>query len=558
MKFVDRMKTALGFSQGAVGEASASDYATTYKLPAPNPKRNLARYQRFNSYLTELSTVMDQGRRYILDPSFAVARDQDFHRKFWRELAIAKAVWTRATNVVGGEWHLEDADENSTPLTEAIEHIIKGISRFRESLLHMSLAFFSGGEWTKIEARVENTDAIRSGVPAHWWLPKRLRLMDRSRFHLEYDDDYDVTSSSKHDTSRRTYYWTIFNPLNRRTEAIPAAEMQLYMHHTWMDFEHSFGHGWGLAWALEPHWEIKQNLLKYLVTGARRFAWPWVIWKRDEDSEPVDSGLGAAAQTDRQIMAKLLKMQNLGNLIIDKDDDLTTLDLGTAGNGLIAQALDYVDKLTVEFILGSSAAVGGHGQQAQGGAYASDAVEADASAAYIGYDRVALEETMTEQLIGRIWRNNKMNFEGMGFGGMQPPIFRLGKNKRDDPLASIEQATGLSAIGFPIVLAQLAERSGWDAATEEQQANGEALSDPMADMGMFAPPPMADPNAVPTDPNAPGGAEEDAETVPAEDTFQAAESGALARRFMATKPKGVAMTNGELLSMFSERASDGR
>jgi len=333
----------------------------------------------------------------------------------------------------------------------------------------------------RILSRFEDMDPTRTGVPAKWWVPKRLKPLDRDRFHLEFRDVRYTDGSM-----RRHWIWAIRNPIERRAELIPPAEAESYIHHVWLDTEEAYGYGYGLSDAVAVYHELKQLFVKYLATGLERFAWPWIIAKTNDMSEPVTAELGAAFKTDRKILERLAKMRLGGILHIDTEDEITTLDLGAKGNSIILQAIDYLDKMIVEVILGASAQVGGHGTQANSGAYASDKVEDSSSQAYMGYDRESLEDTINDQLIARIIKFNRANLDALGMAGMIAPRFRLGIKKRDDPMTAIAELAQLK-VAFPewkFVKSQVTERTGWDYASDEDIASGDVLesAQPIFDM----------------------------------------------------------------------------
>jgi len=538
MKFTEALSAPLKrlFKQSDPLMERAQEYREKWGLPKKTPKRDLARYQRFDNYLSDLIVQMNSSRRYILDPSFSYTRDPDYHRKVWREPVIAKAIWTRATNVVGGDWYLEDADEESAPLTEVFKQLIGKCSRFQESLIHMAFAFFTGSEWCKIDPKFDAIDPLKMGSKDQWWFMQRLRPMDRSRFHLEFHDEED----------RRYWEWAIGNPILARTEVIPPEEWHLYVRHVWLDWEHQYGYGWGIGDGMAVNWEIKQTLKRYLATGLERFAWPWIIVKTDEESEPVTASLGASHVTDRLVFEKIRKMRQAGILRMDTSDEITTLDMGTTGNQIILNAIDYIDKENVEYILGASAQVGGHGIQAQAGAYASDQVEADSSDAYMGYDRTVLDETCTEQVISRLSHFNQIPISRLGiaengipYSQMRPPKFHLGRKKRDDPMNALMEAQGIQQLGYKVDMGDLSERVGWK--LEE---------DPMAGMGGMGMPGFgAMPQAgMPGEEQPQEGQEE------TENFFEARSKASAVQRFQALNmPARTGISNDELYRLFVGR-----
>ncbi len=434
--------------------------------------RPVAYHTFFDHYMSELVSELTAGKNYILDPNFGYSRDELYFDKVMREPAIGMAILTRQKQVVGGEWHFQ-ADESNDPrqkeLIPIYERAFKRISRFKEGLFFLSRAFFPGSEWVKILSRFEywNPTGQKSGW---WWMPKRLKPMDRRRWHMEW-----FTRKNSQDQEVRHWRWTLFNPYMYRQEIVPPHELQAYIHHVWYDLEPQLGHGWGIGDGLALHWEIKQNLMKYLVTGMERFAWPWVAFFSDGRSNAFDVDLGTSAVTDRLILSKLRKMRQAGVIWLEKDDKVQFLDAGGKGHaeGLL-KAIQYVDKASTEYILGASAPSGGSTTD-KGGSYAASSVEDDSQQAYLGYDRGILEETINATLVARFHRFNERNLYDLGFAGVPPPTFKLGERKRMDPLEAIHEAQEFVNAGGQIKRTDLHERGDWPQPTAEEIARGDVI-----------------------------------------------------------------------------------
>ena len=568
MSFIERLRSyfpgggndwhAKGATEPALeGQRAIAAEKLPHDIPPALPTRRRAVYQRYDTYLSDLITQVSRERRYILDQNFAYKRDERFFLKYRREPAIGKAVWTRQTNVVGNGWHLEEADEESAALTPIFEALIKKIKGFQGMLIRLSHAFWSGDEWEKLLSRYENADPGKDGVQARWWVIYGTKHHNRDRFHVEWQN-----AKYNDGSERRHWYWAMANPYTYRTELLSPQELEGYIHHVWLDMEEFFGRGYGLSDSLAIYWELKQLFVKYLGTGLERFAWPWIIAKTDEESEPYNSSQGAPFTTSRLILEKINKMRQAGVLVIDAADEITTLDLGTGGNALILSAIDYLDKMSVEYILGASAQVGGHGEQAQGGAYASDAVEADSADAYIGYDRQSLEETITAQVIERLWRYNRAHFQRMGLAHLTPPKFKLGLKKKDDPLMAIQEVALMTQAvpSWEFRKSQVEERVGWDFATNNDREKGDVIGgatgmmDPlMMTLGAQAPESI-DPRM--DEGNTQGEAEEGSVAAGPEQ-FSELRKGARAQRMIARPaPKRLGMTRDEIMAVWMKPGNE--
>ncbi len=486
---------------GVGGEPEESSTALAFTEPAPPPPgdirlvpsaqyeaialpvRRRAAYNRLDKFLSDLLSDLYRGRQWLTDPSYAYKRDPDFVAKVWRDPVIGKAILSRSQEVIGGDYYFEaPAHPHGKRMAAAYTEIFSGIGRFHSTLLHWAKAFFFGSEWAKILGGHKLADPCRSGSKRWWWLPRAVQPMDRRRWHREWSSFDAKTVDGKH-REKRINYWALYNPYAQETQIPEPMEMELYIQHVWMDEERAYGFGWGISDGLALYWEAKQTLLKYLLVGLERYAWPWVVIKTDEASQMFDADLGTAHSTTRQLLSKFRKMRMSGVMVIDKDDDVDTLAVdGRQTDGLL-NAMRYLDKGAVEYIRGASMADGGHGKAEGGGSRARSQTEAESASTYsTAYDAPILEETINTKLVRIIHKYNAGNFEAAGFADCPPAIFHLGRQKRTDPLKDLNVLTQL--LGLPIApgsppirlkMSDVLARAGHQAASPEDIASGDYL-----------------------------------------------------------------------------------
>ena len=79
----------------------------------------------------------------------------------------------------------------------------------------------------------------------------------------------------------------------------------------------------------------------------------------------------------------------------------------------------------------------------------------------VALDRMALEETLTRDLVGRLWRANLPHLAAMGMAHMRPPKLRLGRAPSEDADAHIERVSQMRRAGLPVVADEAYRNTGF-------------------------------------------------------------------------------------------------
>ena len=403
-------------------------------------------------YARTLRDRLASGLPGIADPDFALAHDGDIVEKLQRDPVIAKAINQRLHTTAACDWYLEAPDSGSRKLVPYFDALLRRVEGFSSARLNLARAVIEGTRWARMLGRSGLTDLRGNGQdsPQRWWWVEQLVDVDKRRLRLDRDDD-------------DAFNWNIYDPLADEWRRVEHPEH--FIRHVAGPDEGSLGYGRSLLESLWFYWRAKTALFGYMCEGAERFAFPCIIARIAAGNEAnLDPSLGSAFPTtdDRAevLIAALEKMRRASVLVLDSEDAVQTVDLSGQGNALILDLVHYVDRCMVELILGSSMPTGGDSSRS-GGSYARARIERESTDDLLQFDRETLEDTLTRDLIGALWRYNRPAFEALGLADLRPPTLRLGARPRrtpDDAIALIERC---ARIGVPLLSSEVYDALGF-------------------------------------------------------------------------------------------------
>ncbi len=85
-----------------------------------------------------------------------------------------------------------------------------------------------------------------------------------------------------------------------------------------------------------------------------------------------------------------------------------------------------------------------------GGSFALAEVQENSTEALIRFDRCLMEESLSEWLIGGLWRWNQPTFEALGLSGLRPPMLRIHDGEKVNDAERIQAIQAAVQIGLPI------------------------------------------------------------------------------------------------------------
>ncbi len=396
-------------------------------------------------YVHALNSVYHSYR--IWEPSYAGSRDPDIWEKVRRDAVISAAVDQRLHAIAAREWRVmpggkSDADAEAAAV---VEEILQQIPRFLETRFELAQAVFLGSAYAFIGGRrVLDTYAKKTGL---WWVPSRLKDMDRRRFR--WRSERKPAEDGTNELRTWLEYWSI-----RREEWVEA-DAARFVRHTYNDEESRLGYGRGLIEAIYFYHYVKGVVMREGLQGLERWAQGMVVVKIDGLRAASDGKPNATVQT--AWIKALKKMRARHALTMSKDDEVDLLNGPGQGHQLVETWLRYVDNAMTRLILGSVRPTGG---DMDSGARAAAETESDTTEQLIQFDRLLLDETITRDIIGEIWRHNRAAFSECGLGSAKKPKFSSVQEKRSDPVEASQVIATLLGAGVTLRAEEVYERTG--------------------------------------------------------------------------------------------------
>jgi len=404
-----------------------------------------------NPYAQKLAQDLLPGRPYVADPDFALAKDASIYEKMRRDPVISHALTMRKHLVAGRDWYLEAPNAASKPLVPYFEALLREVRGFTAARFGLAAAVERGYAVAKLEGVFETRPLGPSREPFRWFVLRRLVSADKRRFARFFRDQ----------DGKRSYYWAIFDPIKNAWVAVDHPEH--YVWHTYDLDEQSVGHGRGLSEALYYYWHAKTNLFRAMMDGVERWADGWIIAKirHDISAAPATASVSAALAQhgDRvtQAIEMLEKMRASKVGVIDEREDIQRIETSGTGHQIVESTRAYLDGAMVTLILGANLPT----TATSGGSYALAEIQENSTEAIIAYDRETLEDTITEQVLGGLWRWNLPAFRALGLDHLAPPCFRI-RHERRPVIAEVLQAiTGAQQLQLPILESEAYDRLGW-------------------------------------------------------------------------------------------------
>lgn len=389
----------------------------------------------------------------VFDPDYASSKDADLYEKVRRDPIIAKAIDTRLHGVAGRQWRIMPGGDDPADklVAKMCEEAFKGIRRFSEARYELAQAVIRGLSFAYIEGE-RKLATLANTAPLEWWLPTGLKDIDRRRFRL-------VPQWEGRGDSRKLHVpWEMFSITNRQWEQLNTPE--LFIKITYNDEEARLGYGRGLLEAIYFYHWIKGEILKEGLHGIKK-------WARGKSVAKID-GLrrGSAGPTDdrsndalrERWLTALQRMEEENILVMDKNDEVETVETTGTGHQLVMEMIRYLDGAIMSLILGSSLPFGG-GEDVGSNARAS--TELDVHESLIQFDREKLDEDITQDLVGLWVRMNRANFVQLGLGAARKPRFETMQEKREEPEKNAGVVATLTGAGIDLKKDEVYQKVGF-------------------------------------------------------------------------------------------------
>ena len=403
--------------------------------------------QARNIYTRALSQAWNN-RRELFEPSVWLQRDPEVETKMLRDAHIRFALGYRSQLIAGVTWALvprRPGDERSEVANTVCDALLNEMQGFASARQHFGMAFFQGAAYGTIHGRPMPMD-LGDGKVRTWWVPHWIEAHDSKRFRRQpvHDDVGNIVGV-------KLQKWEVGG---RVWNDLVGAERRRTIKHTYQDDEASLGYGRGLRDALGWWWYAKTHVFSETLQAVERFA-QGILKTAIRGARDADTG-----QPNTEVVEAwtdvLEDLRSRHVLVHDDQDQVEFINPSGEGwqlmEGLRQELRDTISTL----ILGSNLPT----TASSGGSYALADVQENSTEALIQFDREALEETLSEQLIRYCWFQNAANLRELGIYDI-PPRFSLAQQKRLDPQERAQVAQVANAMGLPLAAEDVYEQIGF-------------------------------------------------------------------------------------------------
>jgi len=356
-----------------------------------------------------LTTRLLPNLGYIRPENFDFDQDQSFRQKIELDIKFRAVEENLLAEVAGIDFFLTDPNKQDNPTLPYYTSLLRKTKGFLSSRMCLAQSVMWGLAIAKIEGSFSYEKLPGDSKVRRWWYPKRLLdvYRDRIRRSIHYID------------GRRVYLWNIYNPFKRRWDII--RDESEYIWSEYRPEERRLGYGNGLGKSLYYSYKLLSILFEMLAIGAQRFADSWIIAKI-ENLRSSENMYGDADTID-QIVDEIEKMRAFGVLVVDKENDVSTLGTG-GGNGyqLITESIKEIKKDIIVLLTGVNMVT----QIDGGGSYAAAQTQAEQMNKRLTVQReMSVAEPLTDWLLPVIYKNNMANFQAMGLFDYSIPKFNV-------------------------------------------------------------------------------------------------------------------------------------
>lgn len=421
------------------------------------PEALRVRQQSRERYVRDLHSVW-ASRTQVFDPSLWLQRDPNAEEKMLIDADIRGAIDHRRRLVAGKQWTLMPRQESGLKGDLAVAvgtRCLGKLRRFTMSRALLARAFFHGQRFARIHSAPFQM-TIGDGRSRTWVLPVKLEDQDK-RVYRQVSPDGGVSA-----------FWEKFDIPKSQWVSLGATESVGVINHTHDDEQASLGYGSALREALGWWWYTKAHVFSESTQAAERFGQGMLLVKVDGLKDAATSL--SNPDLHQQHLDKWEEMRARHTLIMDKDDEVDVLDMSGQGHELLSGLRKELRDTIFTLVLGANLPT----SASEGGSFALAQVQENSTEAIVQFDREALEETLSDDLMGFIWFQNHANLVELGIAD-EKPRFNITQEKILDPKERAEVAAQASAIGLPLAKEELYEQFGF-----RKPEEGEEVLEPVA------------------------------------------------------------------------------
>jgi len=414
----------------------------------------------------------------VHEPSIWQTKEPEAIEKMRRDPDILRDLNYRDMLVAGRQWTLTPGDETSEMGELAVEvgtFLLKQMKKFTELKLHLGGAYFQGQSFARIHLEPRKM-LLGDGLERTWLVPILGEPMDKRMYQqIPVHDERGTLIGTRY---QRWHVGTAEWVDEKK------GDLGITIEHTYKASPSNLYYGQALLDGLGWCWFAKQHVWSESLQAVEKFAQGLITVKVDglRDASADDGNQELLEAT----IAQIEDVRSRHVIAYDSRDEIEVL----TGNAEGWQLLDTIEQKIVNkidrLILGSVLPTGGGGDV---GSLARAGVEEDSTESLVQFDREALEETLSDDLVGAVWRANFPNMRELGIWN-EVPIFNISHQKKEDPKEVAEVASILHVAGFDLSADDIYERTGNKKPEEgEDVISGAAaqVSEPLGGFGAGVP-----------------------------------------------------------------------
>lgn len=382
-----------------------------------------------------------QYSQHIWDPDLTIRNDPYAYRTIYRNPRIRQAIEERKNLVGSRKWIITSGSSDKEILRAKIdEELIKKINGFSTALIRHVDADLEGASYSLIKGSYKMC-SIAGLPPAMWWVPEKLKDIDKRRFRQSINDQGD-------------FFWEISSRFIGKGDALgwepllPSfAKMLLVHRHD--DVEQTYGFGRSLFEAIYSSAYAIQVLEEIGLQGVSRRAHGIIAVGIDE----VAAGNSDKNTIATEYLEAWKKTETQHFMAHSNNDKIQMLELSGVGHEWLTQQLEYHHRSIRALLLGSSAINQEEDDQNVQSrfapAYKRDIIDTSAE---------MLAESIDYSLMNYL---QYMNLEPLAkFGLLETPRgrFNFMEQKDDSNKENIEIDKGLVGMGIPLSKSDTYER----------------------------------------------------------------------------------------------------
>lgn len=374
------------------------------------------RNQSQQQFVRALSAAHRNGVQ-LHDPSVWLLREPEIEEKMLRDADIRHAVGYRRHLIAGRKWNITPNVEGS-PRSDMAVHVatemLKKIEHFTRARLNLSRAFFSGARFSRIVLEPMDLD-LGDGQMRTWLMPVELVDEDKRMYRIATDNDTNVIRM----------HWERWNIAGNEFVDMTKAEFDATLQHVYEDDQAALGHGTALREALGWWWYAKTHVFQESLQAVERFAQGIIHAK-------IDGVRDADGRPNTQLVAEwesvLTDLRSRHVLVSDKNDDIEIISGSSEGHQMLSDIRSELRNTIYTLVMGANLTTAAN----EGGSYALAEVQENSTESLLRYDRETLQEMLSSQLIGYLWRLNWANVSELGVQN-ERPNFSISAEKVLDP-----------------------------------------------------------------------------------------------------------------------------